>query len=109
MKVYKITDKEFAKYGQILSGYDLKEFFSSFSDLEIPSEGIVYEASVEVLEKHQVFSEMQDRGFGGMPIQIGYVGGNNKVLNCLEYHKTSSVSADVQLVKGKQLTFSKHS
>ena len=59
MKVYKITDKEFAKYGQILSGYDLKEFFSSLSDLEIPSEGIVYEASVEVLEKHQVFSEMR--------------------------------------------------
>ena len=89
MKVYKVTDHEFVRYGQVMTGYELKAFLDSLSGLEIPDEGIVYEPSVEALEKHDVYSEMRDRGFGGMPIQIGYVGGNNKTLNCLEYHKSS--------------------
>lgn len=40
-----------------------------------------------------------------MPIQIGYVGGHNRVLNCLEYHKSSEFNIaldDVVLVLGKQ-------
>ena len=56
MKVYQVTDKEFTRYGQVLTGYDLKAFFGSLSELEIPDEGIVYEPSVEALEKHDVFS-----------------------------------------------------
>ena len=105
MKVYQITDKEFARYGQVLTGYDLKAFLGSLSELKIPDEGIVYEPSVEALEQHAVFADMRDRGFGGMPIQIGYVGGNNKVLNCLEYHKSSEFNIaldDVVLVLGTQ-------
>ena len=105
MKVYKVTDQEFTRYGQVMTGYDLKAFLDSLSGLEIPDEGIVYEPSVEALEKHDVYSEMRDRGFGGMPIQIGYVGGNNKTLNCLEYHKSSEFNIaldDVVLVLGTQ-------
>ena len=105
MKVYQITDKEFARYGQVLTGYDLKAFLGSLSELKIPDEGIVYEPSVEALEQHAVFADMRNRGFGGMPIQIGYVGGNNKVLNCLEYHKSSEFNIaldDVVLVLGIQ-------
>lgn len=105
MKVYKITDKEFSEYGIVLQGYDFNRFFKALSTLEIPDEGIVYEPSVEVLEKDEEFSKMRDRGFGGMPIQIGYVGGNNKILNCLEYHKSSEFNIaldDVVLVLGKQ-------
>lgn len=105
MKVYKVTDQEFTRYGQVMTGYDLKAFLDSLSGLEIPDEGIVYEPSVEALEKHDVYSEMRDRGFGGMPIQIGYVGGNNKTLNCLEYHKSSEFNIaldDVILVLGIQ-------
>lgn len=105
MKVYKITDKEFKEYGKILEGYNFGEFFKALSMLEIPSEGICYEASVKALENDKVFSEMQNRGFGGMSIQIGYVGGNNKVLNCLEYHKSSEFNIaldDIVLVLGKQ-------
>ena len=40
-----------------------------------------------------------------MPIQIGYVGRKNKILNCLEYHKSSEFNIaldDVVLVLGKQ-------
>lgn len=106
MKVYKITDKEFGEYGQVLEGYDFKEFFSALSEMEIPDAGIVYQASVKALEADKEFSKMYSKGFGGMPIQIGYVGGNNKVLNCLEYHKSSEFNIaldDVVLVLGKQV------
>lgn len=105
MKVFPVTDKAFAKYGQLLTGYDLEEFFTALAALPIPGEGIVYEPSVAVLEEKAVFADMGTRGFGGMPIQIGYVGGSNKTLNCLEYHKASEFNIaldDVVLVLGLQ-------
>lgn len=105
MKVYKITDAEFREYGMILNGYDFTSFLKALSALEIPDMGITYEASVKSLEDDKEFANMASRGFGGMPIQIGYVGGNNKILNCLEYHKSSEFNIaldDVILVLGKQ-------
>ena len=105
MKVYKITDAEFSEYGQILEGYDFTEFLKALSELDIPDTGIIYEASVESLERDTEFAKMRDSGFGGMPIQIGYVGGKNKTLNCLEYHKSSEFNIaldDVILVLGRQ-------
>lgn len=105
MKVYEVTDAEFRDYGKVLSGYDFGTFFQKLNKLPIPNYGICYEASVETLENDKEFSKMRDRGFGGIPIQIGYVGGNNKILNCLEYHKSSEFNIalnDVILVLGKQ-------
>ena len=105
MKVYEITSKEFKEYGRELVGYDFKELFSSLSRLYIPDKGITYEASVDSLENNEVFEEMRNRGFGGMPIEVGYVGGYNKTLNCLEYHKSSEFNIaldDVILVLGLQ-------
>lgn len=105
MDVFKITDKVFNEYGKVLKGYEFKGLFAVLSKLEIPEDGICYEASVKALEENKEFSKMRDRGFGGMPIQIGYVGGNNKTLNCLEYHKSSEFNLaldDVVLVLGKQ-------
>ena len=105
MKIYKVTDSEFKKYGQILEGYDFSELFENLKKLDIPDKGITYEASVPVLEGCAERKLMENKGFGGMPIQIGYVGGNNKILNCLEYHKSSEFNIaldDVILVLGKQ-------
>ena len=84
-----VYDKEFALYGKVLEGYDFSELFEALTELPVPEEGIIYEASVESLEKCKVFMELQNRGFGGMPVQAGYVGGTNDRLNCLEYHKSS--------------------
>ena len=103
MKVYNVTDLEFKPYGQILENYDFCEVLDLAKDLFIPNEGIVYEASVLSLENCEIKSELQNRGFGGMEIQIGYVGGANRTLNCLEYHKSSEFNIaldDVVLVLG---------
>lgn len=105
MKIYNVTDPEFKKYGQVLEGYDFSELFENLKKLEIPSVGITYEASVSSLEACNEKKLMEDKGFGAMPIQIGYVGGNNKILNCLEYHKSSEFNIaldDVVLVLGIQ-------
>ena len=80
-------------------------FFKALSKLDIPKAGIVYQPSVKELEEDKEFVKMFTRGFGGMSIQVGYVGGNNKMLNCLEYHKSSEFNIaldDVILVLGKQ-------
>lgn len=48
---------------------------------------------------------MQNRAYGGMPIQLGYCNGSNHLLNCLEYHRDSEVDIaadDVILLLGKQ-------
>ena len=103
MKVYNVTDNEFKSYGQILENYDFDEIFEEAKKLPITDNEIVYEASLPSLEKCQVKKELQSRGFGGLKIQIGCVGGANRTLNCLEYHKSSEFNIaldDIVLVLG---------
>lgn len=105
MKILKVTDKEFKEYGQVLDSYDFTELLDALKKLDIPDEGITYEASVSALESCSIQKQICENGFGAMPVQIGYVGGNNKILNCLEYHKSSEFNIaldDVVLVLGRQ-------
>lgn len=105
MYVYPITHPRFRGYGQVLKNYDFSDLLQRLAALPVCDEGIVYEASVAQLEESAIKPSLENRGFGGLPIQIGYVGGNNKVLNCLEYHKTSEFNIaldDVILVLGKE-------
>lgn len=44
------------------------------------------------LESCAVFADLQNRAYGGMPIQIGMCWGCNSKLNCLEYHKGSELN-----------------
>jgi len=103
MKIYNVTDSEFKAYGQVLEGYNFSGLLEGLKTLQIPENGIVYEPTVAVLENDAVKLECQNRGFGGMPIQMGFVGGNSKTLNALEYHKSSEFNIaldDVVLVLG---------
>lgn len=105
MKINSVYDKEFKIYGQVLVGYDYTELFQELSKFEIPEKGISYVASVPELEACKVFQDFQNRGFGGMPIQLGYCSGVNDRLNCLEYHKSSEFNIarnDVVLMLGLQ-------
>lgn len=60
-------------------------------DTPVP-DGVVYEPSVEVLEKLPVKTEIQNVVYGEMPIQIGYCNGHNQLLNALEYHRDSEIN-----------------
>mgnify|MGYP004576167635 FL=1 len=89
MEIKSVFSDEFKKYGVILQKYDFSEILTVMSSLEIPESGFAYQASVSKLENCKVFAEMQNRGFGGIPVQLGYCAGRNADLNCLEYHKSS--------------------
>ena len=105
MKVYKVYDEQFQEYGCVLDGYDYCELFEKLAQTIIPREGIVYIASQASLENCEVAKEMQDRGFGGYPVQLGYVNGINRTMNCLEYHKSSEFNIamdDIILILGKE-------
>lgn len=105
MKLYSVRDKEFSSYGTVLEGYDFEELFAALQSCPCPEEGITYVASVEALENCSIHHELRDRGFGGMPIQIGFVSGKNDTLNCLEYHKSIEFNIakdDIVLLLGKR-------
>ena len=105
MKVKSVFDPEFKKYGAVLEGYDFNELFDALDRCNTPTDGIEYVASVKVLEDCEIFDELCNRGFGGMPIQLGYCNGVNDTLNCLEYHKSSEFNIakdDLVLILGLQ-------
>lgn len=104
MDIKTVYDDEFKEYGAVLVGYEFEELIEKVKKIEIPETGISYVRSVECLEKCKIRDELRDRGFGGMPIQIGYCTGHNKKLNCMEYHKSSEFNIaadDVVLMLGR--------
>ena len=91
MEIKKVTDEAFRKYGQVLEGYDFSEMVEVMKNTPWP-EGRIYVPSYDKLEACQVFKELTDRIYGGMPIQAGHCSGNNDILNALEYHRSSEVN-----------------
>ncbi len=92
MKVYSVFDPEFKPYGKVLAGYDTMALQAAMDAIPLPAEGTAYEPGIPALEAADVFSELRDRAYGGMPIQLGMCWGHNRRLNCLEYHRDSEIN-----------------
>ena len=91
MEIKKVTDAAFKKYGRVISHVDVAELVAALKETPIPAD-VVYEPSVESLEKLPVKEELSSVIYGEMPIQIGYCNGHNKKLNALEYHRVSEIN-----------------
>ena len=91
MQIRSIFDAEFKQYGTVLEGYDFAPLLKALENTEKPADRTVYVAGDASLEALPVFEELSESFYGGMPIQIGYCNGNNRMLNCLEYHRGSEV------------------
>ena len=91
MEIKKVTDAAFKKYGCVISHVDVAELVAVLKETPIPAD-VVYEPSVESLEKLPVKEELSSVIYGEMPIQIGYCNGHNKKLNALEYHRDSEIN-----------------
>lgn len=106
MKIQSVFDKAFATYGKVVEGYDFSDLLSTLeANSEKPADSVIYVPSVDVLEATDVFAELRDNCYGGMPIQIGYCNGTNTKLNCFEYHRDSEIDIaadDVILLVGRQ-------
>lgn len=91
MKILKITDPAFKKYGRVIDNVDFTELLEAMKKTPIP-EGVAYEPSVEVLEATSARKVLSEITYGEMPIQIGYCNGHNALLNALEYHRDSEIN-----------------
>ena len=96
MKIYSVLDPEFKPYGKVLEGYDTAELIEAMKKIEMPEAGVNYEPGIDSLEACAVTADFRDRGFGGMPIQMGLCWGYNTKLNCLEYHRDSEINLGVE-------------
>ena len=104
MKIQKVTDPTFRKYGQVLEGYDFTGLIKEMKHTPVP-EDVIYVPSVEELEALDIMKDLQNKGYGGLPIQIGYCNGHNKKLNAVEYHRNSEINVavtDLVLLIGHQ-------
>ena len=91
MKIQNVADASFRKYGKVLEGYDFSALLKEMKHTPVPDD-VVYVPSVEELEALDVAKELQNKGFGGIPIEIGYCNG----------HKINVAVTDLVLLIGSQ-------
>lgn len=96
MKIYSVMDKEFAPYGKVLGGYDTTSLMKALDETTPLPDGVEYVMSEASLECTEVFGQLQNNAYGGMPIQLGWCNGHNTKLNCLEYHRDSEINIGVR-------------
>lgn len=104
MNIQKVTDASFGRYGKVLEGYDCTKLLKEMEHTPLPDD-VIYVPSVEELEALDVAKDFRNSMYGGLPIQIGYCNGNNRILNALEYHRSSEVNVavtDLILLIGSQ-------
>ena len=92
MIIHEVTEECFKKYGKVIDSIDLTELVSTMQTVEIPAD-VVYEPSISALEKLKCATELQQKTYGELPIQIGWCIGNNHKLNAVEYHRCSEMEA----------------
>ena len=104
MKIQKVTDAAFWKYGKVVQHVDFSGLVEALKSTPLPDD-VVYEPSIPELEALPVYAELQKKGYGELPIQIGYCNGKNYKLNALEYHRSSEIDVageDAVLLVGAQ-------
>ena len=95
LKIYPVKCDRFLQYGRVLKGYDCNDLLRKMEETPLPKDHTIYISSDPEMEKLKVFSELQNRGFGGIPIQLGYCNGFNVKLNAVEYHRSSEINIAV--------------
>mgnify|MGYP000084382623 CR=1 FL=1 len=68
MKIQKVTDPAFRKYGKVLEGYNFSALLKEMKHTPVP-EDVVYVPSVEELEALEVEKDLRNRAFGGLPVR----------------------------------------
>ena len=73
------------EYGYFLKG-DFSALLDYLSSTPIPKEGNIYVRDDIKMHDLQGFRTLEEEVFGLSKMESGYCNGNNKKLNCLEYH-----------------------
>jgi len=96
MKILPVTDPSFKNYGQVLTGYDLKELLATLDRVTPCPAGVDYVPEQPELQALAIEKELRNNAYGGMPIQIGWCNGHNTKMNCLEYHRDSELNVGTE-------------
>ena len=91
-----VFDRDFAPYGRVHEGYDLAGLLPAMEAVPLPESGTSYLPGIPALEGSGCLRALEERAFGGLPIQIGMCWGRNTRLNCLEYHRSSEFNVGAQ-------------
>lgn len=104
LKIQKVTDENFKKYGRVLKDFDTTSIINILKETPLP-EDVIYVPSVSELETEELMNYFSNTVYGGLPVQIGYCNGHNNILNALEYHRSSEINIaekDLILLIGMQ-------
>jgi hypothetical protein len=104
LEIRSVDDPRFVRYGRVLKGYEADNVIVRARGILPQTADIVYEPSVPTLEEPADFNTViEQKVFGGMPVQVGWCYGQNLRMGALEYHKGSEVNVcltDVLLLVG---------
>jgi len=104
IEVKKITDPAFRKYGRVITDYKISELIEKMGATPCPDD-VIYIPSDPELESLDIANDFNISLYGGLPVQIGYCNGHNKLLNAVEYHRSSEFNIacdDLILLLGSQ-------
>lgn len=93
IQIYSINDPEFSIYGDVLDCVEFQPFIDYLkNETSIPEEGNQYLPHVEALDVLSLSNTVVHDVFGRVPLEYGFVNGNNTKLNALEFHKSSEIN-----------------
>ena len=93
IKIKPINDPAFKRFARVLKSEDFTEFFDYLENqTTVPEKDNYYIAHDPLMEKAVMHLDGIFHVFANMPVEFGYVNGNNSKLNALEYHKSSELN-----------------
>ena len=95
MKIYSVRDEEFSCFGKVIDNPFYEELKAAAEEIEVPSEGCSYLASVPAFETEERMKHYREY-FGDMDVQLGYCWGRNDKLNALEWHKSIEIHCAIE-------------
>lgn len=104
MNIQNVNDEVFQKYGRVIKDFECADILAAMEKIEAPQD-VIYVPSEETLEACASAKNVAYSLYGGMPIQMGYCNGHNKVLNAFEYHRDSEINiavTDMILILGME-------
>lgn len=104
VEILSVFDESFKTYGRVIDGYDFSKLIDFMKkNTAIPENGNCYFPSIPEMDAAAVKTEIENKLYGEMPVQIGYCNGRNSTYNGFEYHKGSEINVavtDFMLVLG---------
>jgi len=96
LNILPVSDPSFRNYGQVLTGYDVKELLETLDRVTPCPDGVEYVPEQPELQALAIEKEFRLNAYGGMPVQVGWCNGHNTKMNCLEYHRDSELNVGAE-------------